>query len=214
MTALSDIPVPVVPGVLRVENSDRDATLPVILDRLRSVYPHDEVFGTFCPVHIVIDAPPREVYEYLAHTQSLAEWTYSLRGFVETDEPGLWQAWDKLAEDTEIYARTVAHPDSMTVDYHCAWDQGEHLWMIYLMRVVDAQVVFNRPGSVVLWTNCHHPFYEQNPFPEKGPRDREGWVGDFWPLFGPGHQLELDNLKAICEYRAANGLPLTPEWMR
>ena len=31
--------------------------------------------------------------------------------------------------------------------------------MIYLMRIVDAQVVFDKPGSVVLWTNCHHPFY-------------------------------------------------------
>ncbi len=52
-----------------------------------------------------------------------------------------------------------------TVDYHCAWDQGKHLWMIYLMRVVDAQVVFDKPGSVVLWTNCHHPFYDNNPYP-------------------------------------------------
>ena len=57
----------------------------------------------------------------------------------------------------------------MTVDYHCAWDQGRHLWMIYLMRVVDAQVVFDKPGSVVLWTNCHHPFYDRNPYPETAP---------------------------------------------
>lgn len=214
MTALSDLPDQLVPGVLRIENSDRDETLPIVLDRMRSVYPHDQVYGTFCPVHTIIDAPPRAVYEYLAHTRSLEEWTYSLRGFTETGTDGLWQAWDRLGENTELYARTVAHPDSMTVDYHCAWDQGEHLWMIYLMRVVDAQVVFDRPGSVVLWTNCHHPFYDANPFPEAAPPEREGWVGDFWPLFGPGHELELDNLKAICEYRAARGLPLTPEWMR
>ena len=35
--------------------------------------------------------------------------------------------------------------------------------MIYLMRIVDAQLVFDKPGSVVLWTNCHHPFYDQQP---------------------------------------------------
>ena len=70
---------------------------------------------------------------------------------------------------TEIYTRTVANREARTVDYHCAWDQGKHLWMIYLMRVVDAQVVFDKPGSVVLWTNCHHPFYDHNPYPETAP---------------------------------------------
>ncbi len=50
----------------------------------------------------------------------------------------------------------------MTVDYHCAWDQGKHLWMIYLMRFVDAETVLDKPGSVVLWTSCHHPFYDRN----------------------------------------------------
>lgn len=102
----------------------------------------------------------------------------------------------------------------MTVDYHCAWDQGEHLWMIYLMRVVDAQVVLNKPGSVVLWTNCRHPFYDANPYPDKAPAGRPVWVGDFWEMFSAGHRLELDNLKAIAEYRAAHGLPITPEWMK
>ena len=59
--------------------------------------------------------------------------------------------------------------EARTVDYHCAWDQGKHLWMIYLMRVVDAQVVLDKPGSVVLWTNCRHPFYDDNPYPETAP---------------------------------------------
>ena len=60
-------------------------------------------------------------------------------------------------------------PQARTVDYHCAWDQGKHLWMIYLMRVLDAQVVLDKPGSVVLWTNCRHPFYDKNPYPDAGP---------------------------------------------
>ncbi|MUM32926.1 SRPBCC family protein, partial [Mycobacterium sp. CBMA361] len=121
---------------------------------------------------------------------------------------------DRLGSETEIYTRTVANRDAMTVDYHCAWDQGHHLWMIYLMRVVDAQTVLNKPGSVVLWTNCHHPFYDQNPYPEAAPEKRPVWVGDFWDMFGAGHRLELDNLKAIAEYRHRNGLPVTPAWMK
>jgi len=213
LPALSDIPVNPLPGVLRIETSSRQDTEPIIIDMLRSVYPHDQVFGPFCPVHAYIDAPPQEVFEYLADTRSLEEWTYSLRGFVETDEPGLWESYDRLGPATKCFARTVAHPDAMTVDYHCAWDQGEHLWMIYLMRVVDAQVVLNKPGSVVTWVNCKHPFYEENPYPEAAPEGRKVWVGDFWDMFAAGHQLEMDNLKAICEYRAAHGLPIKPKWM-
>ena len=63
----------------------------------------------------------------------------------------------------------------------------------------------------MLWTNCHHPFYDDNPYPGDGAaRTARSWVGDFWDLFYAGHQLEMDNLKAICEYRHANGLPMTP----
>jgi hypothetical protein len=126
----------------------------------------------------------------------------------------LWLAHDRLGSETEIYTRTVAHREARTVDYHCAWDQGRHLWMVYLMRVVDAQVVLDKPGSVVLWTNCHHPFYDHNPYPETAPPQRPVWVGDFWDMFGAGHLLELRNLKAIAEYRHRNGLPVSPVWMR
>ena len=201
-------------GLTRIETHPRQTATPIILDMLRSVYPHDQIFGDFCPVQGYVNAPPRELYEWLSDTRSLEEWTYSLRGVSPTDEPGLWLASDRLGDATDIYTRTVANPDAMTVDYHCAWDQGKHLWMIYLMRVVDAQVVLDKPGSVVLWTNCRHPFYERNPYPETAPADRPVWVGDFWDMFAAGHQLELNNLTAIAEYRHANNLPLTPDWMR
>ena len=150
----------------------------------------------------------------MAHTRSLEEWTYTLCYFTPTEEPGLWLAYDRLLPDTEIYTRTVANAEARTVDYHCAWDQGKHLWMIYLMRVLDAQVVLDKPGSVVLWTNCRHPSTTDNPYPELAPPERTVWVGDFWDLFGAGHGLELKNLKAIAEYRHRNGLPITPDWMR
>ncbi|MBP1159782.1 SRPBCC family protein [Rhodococcus sp. PvR099] len=214
LPALSDITEDEIPGVLRIENSDRDATTPIIMDMLRSVYPHEQVFGQFCPVNAYIAAPPRQVYEYLADTRCLEEWTYSLRGFTEADETGLWVSQDRLGDQTKCFVRTVTDSGAMTVDYHCAWDQGQHLWMIYLMRVVDAEAVLNAPGSVVLWNNCHHPFYDENPYPETAPADRPVWVGDFWDMFSAGHQLEMDNLKAICEYRAAHGLPIKPEWMK
>jgi hypothetical protein len=102
---------------------------------------------------------------------------------------------------TKIYTKTIANREALTVDYHCAWDQPDRLWMIYLMRIVPAPLVLDRPGSVVLWTNCHHPYYDANPFPGLGPAGRKVWVGDLWPFFYAGHWVELQNLKAILEYR-------------
>ena len=63
-------------------------------------------------------------------------------------------------------------------------------------------------GCVVLWTNCRHPYYDDNPFPEKAPKGRQVWVGDMWPFFYAGHKIELDNLKHILEYRHTNGLAM------
>lgn len=201
-------------GVFRIESSSLQETAPIFMVKMRSMYPHDEVFGQYCTVNDYIDCPPDELFKYMADTRSLEEWTYTLRGFTPTDEPGLWVAYDRLLPETKIYTRTVANAEARTVDYHCAWDQGTHLWMIYLMRVLDAQVVLDKPGSVVLWTNCRHRFYDNNPYPEAAPPGRTGWVGDFWDIFGAGHGLELNNLKTIAEYRHHNGLPVTPVWMR
>ncbi len=52
---------------------------------------------------------------------------------------------DRLGSETQIYTRIVAGREARTVDYPCAWNQGRHLWMAYLMRVVYAQVVFDTP---------------------------------------------------------------------
>ncbi len=155
-SALSDLgdTAATLDGVVRVETHPRSANTALVVDKVRSVYPHHQVFGDFCPVQGYVDAPPRELYEWLADTRSLEEWTYSTRGFEPAGEPDLWVGYDRLNEDTKIYVRTVANADAMTVDYHCAWDQGKHLWMIYLMRVVDAQLVLDRPGSVVCGTTA------------------------------------------------------------
>jgi hypothetical protein len=201
-------------GVIRIESHPREKATPTILETLetmRSVYTHD---GEYCTGKGYIDCPPDELFEYLSDTRSLEEWTYSLRGFEPTEQPGVWLAYDRSGSETEIYTRTVSDEHARTVDYHCARDQGKHLWRIYLMRVFDAQAVIDKPGSVVLWTNSHHPFYDHNPHPETAPPGRPVWVGDFWDMFGAGHLLELENLKAIAEYRHRNGLPVTPDWMR
>jgi len=72
---------------------------------------------------------------------------------------------------------------------------------------VPAEVVLNKPGAVVLWTNCRHPYYDGNPHPELASTPGRPWVGDYWDLFYAGHTLELNNLKAILEHRHRAGLP-------
>lgn len=196
-----------IPGLVRCEKFDRQALGELITELAHTVYPHDQIYGEFCTVQAHIDCPPEDVFRYMADPYSLLEWTYSVRELRPTDRADLFVGVD--SGRTPIYCRTVSHFAALTVDYHCAWDQGDELWMVYLNRIVPAEVVLKRPGSVVLWTNCRHPYYDRNPFPELA-EDRREWVGDWWPLFYAGHTLELANLKAILEYRHRCGLPIGP----
>jgi hypothetical protein len=191
-------------GLVRMEQFDRGALGEIITELTHTVYPHDQIYGRYCTIHAHIDCPPQAVFEYMADPYSLLEWTYSVRELRPTRTPDLLVGVD--SKDTPIYVRTVSHAGALTVDYHCAWDQGERLWMIYLNRIVPAELVLGCPGSVVIWTNCHHPFYEKNPFPELCADPKRPWVGDWWPLFYAGHSIELENLKRILEYRHARGL--------
>ncbi|MFT4978834.1 MAG: hypothetical protein ACI8S6_004744 [Myxococcota bacterium] len=189
------------PNVHRIENCSKDEMQAMCMELTHAVYPHEEVYGKFCTLETYIDCPPEQVLEYLADPYNLAEWTYSMREFEETDEEGMLVSLDRIGKQTRIFTRTEVNRAAGTVDYHCAWDQQHTMWMIYLMRVVPAQLVLNRPGSVVLWSNCKHPFYDKNPFPETAPEGRPVWVGDLWPFFYAGHLVELNNLKAILEHR-------------
>ncbi len=194
-------------GLVRCEQYDREALGERITELTHTVYPHDAVYGRYVTVHAHIDCPPTDVFEYMADPFSLLEWTYSVRELHDSGRPGLLVGVD--ARDTPIYCRTVACREALTVDYHCAWDQGDELWMVYLNRIVPAQTVLGVPGTVVIWSNCHHRNYDVNPYPALAGARRE-WVGDWWPLFYAGHAIELDNLKAILEHRHRHGLPVAP----
>lgn len=193
-----------IPDLCRIENVQKEDMQERCMDMTHSIYPHDKIFGEYCTIQEYIHCPPQTTFEYLAETSNLLEWTYSLRDMTYDEERNLYEFTDAVGGKTKCYCRTVAHRDAMTVDYHCAWDQGDELWMIYLMRVIPAEPVLNKPGSVVLWTNCHHPYYEKNPYPQQAPADRKIWVGDMWPMFYAGHWIEMQNLKKILEHRHAN----------
>ena len=48
-------------GVVRIETSPRENATPIIMEMMRSVYPHDQVFGEYCTVNDYIDCPPEEL---------------------------------------------------------------------------------------------------------------------------------------------------------
>ena len=197
-----------IPGLVRCEQFDRDALGERITDMTHAVYPHEQIYGRYCTIHAHIECPPEKVFAYMADPYSLAEWTYSVRKLEATTSPDVLVGVD--SGDTPIYCKTVAHAGAMTVDYRCAWDQGAELWMVYLNRIGPAELVFKRSGSVVIWTNCHHPYYDDNPFPALARDPKRTWVGEWWPLFYAGHTIEMQNLKAILEHRHARGLPMGP----
>jgi Polyketide cyclase / dehydrase and lipid transport len=203
-SALADIP-----GLVRVESTRPEDLVAQCLEMTRPAYSHEQVYGRYCTVEEYVDCPPEQAFAYLRKGHHLEEWTFSVRDFEPAGTPGLWVGYDRLEAGTRIYCRVVANPDAMTVDYHCSWDQGDRLWMIYLMRVVPAALVLDKPGCVITWTNCRHPYYDTNPYPELAPNPDRPWVGEFWDLFYAGHLLEMRNLKAILEYRHRNGLPVS-----
>jgi hypothetical protein len=187
-----------IPGLVRCEQYDRDALGELITELTHTVYPHEQVYGRYCTIHEHIECPIDRVFAYLRDPLHLEEWTYSVRDLRPTERPGLLVGVD--AKETPIYVRTESNAEARSVDYHCAWDQGDELWMVYLNRLVPAEVVLGKPGTVVIWTNCHHRHYDRNPYPGLAPQRRE-WVGDWWPLFYAGHTIELANLKRILEHR-------------
>src|SRR3569623_175792 len=50
-------------GLIRIETSPREKATPIIMEMMRSVYPHDEVFGEFCTVNSYVDCPPDELFD-------------------------------------------------------------------------------------------------------------------------------------------------------
>jgi hypothetical protein len=48
-------------GVVRIESHPREKATPIIMEMMRSVYPHDEVFGEY-PLPRGVDLQPAWVY--------------------------------------------------------------------------------------------------------------------------------------------------------
>ena len=44
--------------VVRIETSPLEQTAPMFMAKMRSAYPHEDVFGQYCTVNDYVDCPP------------------------------------------------------------------------------------------------------------------------------------------------------------
>jgi len=198
-----------IPGVFTTEQNGLEELKAKLGEHSKPNYTREEIFGEYCHTAVYVGCPVDMAFEYAANVYCLEEFTFSLRGFSYIGG-GLYKGRDALTKDTSIYMRVDAYPDSRVVDHLCAWDQGEELWMRYHFRFLDAMPTIRRAGTIVLWSNCKHPYYDRNvtdvPAYISGPRSRTDriWVGDVWSSFYAIHNIEAGNFKTILEYRFAH----------
>lgn len=199
-------------GLIRSETTSPQECFETMQKLTKPSYTHEEIFGQYCSLGEYIDVPYDVVFEYCANVHSLEEWTFSVRDLKHVGG-GLYRGREAIQPNTEIFIRADAMkgPDHGIVFYPCAWDQGYELWMRYYFTVIDATRTLRRPGSVVLWTNCKHPYYDRAttdvpPYIAEGrARTDRYWVGDIWANFDAIHRIETNNLKRILEYRFKAG---------
>lgn len=207
------IPAKGIPGRFTCDSHSLEEVKNEMAKMTKDFYSLEEVYGAYCQLAEFIHCPVELAFEYAANMYSLEEWSYSLRDLNYLGG-GLYKGREALGHDTSIYIRLDAYPENGVVDYFCAWDQGDELWMRYYFRFIDAMPVIRKPGTIVLWTNCKHPYYDrsQKDIPEyiekmRNRTDRD-WVGDFWLQFYAIHKIEVTNLKRILEYRYQHALSL------
>ncbi|WP_437280173.1 hypothetical protein WME90_06320 [Sorangium sp. So ce375] len=196
-----------IPELINAERMDftKPETAQWMASQKKDAYRHDEIFGTSCTLTEFIECPLEIVYDYTANAFSMEEWTATVRSF-EHVGGGLYRGVDAIAKNTPLYLRIEANDAARTVDFLCAWDQGLDLWMRYFFRLFDAFPVIGKPGTILLWTNYKHPYYDKNSaapsyIMESRARADRPWVGEFWDLFNVVHGMEARNIKTILEHR-------------
>ncbi|WP_234439602.1 MULTISPECIES: 3-oxoacyl-ACP synthase III family protein [Streptomyces] len=199
-------------GLIRRENTSQEECLALMQKLTKPVYQHAEIFDEYCSLGQYIDVPFDVLVDYAADVHSLEEWTYSVRDLRHVGG-GLYRGQEAIQPDTKIFIRADVQrgPDLATVVYPCAWDQGHDLWMRYYFTFIDALRTLRRPGTVALWTNCKHPYYDRDVtdvpqyITEGRSRTDRYWVGDIWPNFDAIHRIEIRNMKRIAEARFISG---------
>lgn len=194
-----------IPGVVNCFLPSFASAMQEIAELTKPTYTAEEMFGRQVTLMEHIEVPIEMAFEYAANLYSLEEYSATVRN-LEHLGGGLYRGLDTLGAYASIYLKLEVFKDSKCVDYLCAWDQPHEMWMRYHWRFFDAMPLIGKIGTVLLWTNFRHPYYDKtSPAP---PYVAEGrampdrlWVGDFYQQFYAAHTLEARNFKRILEHR-------------
>ena len=202
------IPLERIKGLHRAEQYSLDESAARCERETKEKYSHEEIFGKWCNVNAFIDVPVDFAFAYVANIFSLEEWTYNVRDLKHLTN-GVYKG-RALHTNTEFFVRSEVFKDARVVDYQCACDQKEELWMRYNFRFLDAEPSIKRPGTILTWLNSKHPYYDRQSknlpgwLKDAQNRTDRPWVGDHWPYFYAAHKIEADNLRFILEHRYYN----------
>jgi hypothetical protein len=176
-------------NIITFENTSLKDIWALMKARTKEYYSHRGSFGKFCNVNQHINVPVDYAYAYLSDIKTLEEWTFSVRS-LKPIGGGLYEGIEAIVGNTKIYIRSDCYPESRVIDWPCAWDQKEDLWMFYATRLLDARPTLGKEGTVLIWTNLRHQNYINGPRPEL----IEGW--NYMHVI---HGIEANNLRIILE---------------
>ena len=129
-----------------------------------------------------------EAFDYLARTETLADWTLSLRN-LRPFRGDIFVGDEEASPTGKVYIQTVADRGARTVGWNCSHQDPEDLWILYRGLLVDAEPALGRPGTACLWTNFMHERTKSDPIYAQG-----------FKMMYAVHRLEIRNLKHILEF--------------
>lgn len=143
----------------------------------------------FIPTMTVFEGVPIEdAFDYLARTETLGDWTLSLRN-IRPFRGDVFVGDEEASPTGKVYVRTVADRRSHAVGWDCGHQDADDLWILYRGMLVDAEPAFGRAGTACFWTNFVHERTKSDPVYARG----------FEMMFAV-HRLEMSNLKHILEF--------------
>lgn len=190
-----EIPITNIKGLYRAEHYSLRDMQARLENATKEKYRHNELFRSWCSINDFIDAPLEYVWSYVANIHSLEEWSFGIRTIHHVGN-GVYSGQDHH-QATQIFVRNEAIREAHVVNYYYGLEQKKEFGVRHYLRFIDAREVFERPGTLLMWSHFKHSSSLQT-------QNESLWCGDNWPYVYAALKLEADNLRFIVEHRYHN----------